>query len=158
VEVLMGLSLEFYAGDAATIGADFTAIEFDGLRDGSRARAYADFSLHLSPTHLDLLSEVIAEQVGAAPQLLNDSRTCTVGGFEGEGSADVVNLLWVQMVAAADEADAPGLAAEWIERVAAECGRQLAVTPEAVRAVSNLIRLCQLAKREDLDVVHAWYL
>lgn len=49
----MGLSLEFYAGDAAMIGADFTAIEFDGLRDGTRARAYADFSLHLSPTDLD---------------------------------------------------------------------------------------------------------
>ena len=29
----MGLSLEFYAGDAAVIGADFTAIELDGLRD-----------------------------------------------------------------------------------------------------------------------------
>jgi hypothetical protein len=47
-----GLSLEFYAGDAAVIGAAFSAIEFDGIRDGARARAYADFSLHLSPTDI----------------------------------------------------------------------------------------------------------
>jgi hypothetical protein len=154
----MGLSLEFYAGDAAVIGADFTAIEFDGIRDGTRARAYADFSLHLSPTHLDILSAVIAERVGAAPQLLNDGLGRTVGGFEGAGSAEVVDPAWVQMVAAADEAIAPELAAVWIGRVGAECSQQLAVTPEAVRAVRELIQLCRLAVREGVEVVHTWYL
>src|SRR5437763_1760611 len=76
----MGLSLEFYAGDAARIGADFTAIEFDGLQDGSRARAHADFSLHLSPDDLDTLSEVIAEHTGAAALLLNHRLVRHVGG------------------------------------------------------------------------------
>src|SRR3954451_1172792 len=100
----MGLSLEFYAGDAAVIGADFTAIEFDGIRDGTRARAYADFSLHLSPTDLDLLSEVIAEQVAADPVLLNDSLTRTVGGTGDESGAEVVSPAWVRLVASADAA------------------------------------------------------
>ena len=50
-----------YAGDDAAIGADFTAIEFDGIRDRTRAMAYADFFLHLSPTDFDILSEIIAE-------------------------------------------------------------------------------------------------
>src|SRR5438105_3874690 len=100
----MGLSLEFYAGNAAVIGADFTAFEFDGLRNGTRSRAYADFSLHLSPTDLDLLSEVVAERFGAAPLLLNDSLLRRVGGSEGGGSAEVVNPAWVRIVAAADEA------------------------------------------------------
>jgi hypothetical protein len=154
----MGLSLEFYAGDADAIGADFTAIEFDGLRDGTRARAYADFSLHLSPTDLDLLSAVIAEHVGAAPLALTDSLVRTVGGFEGEGGAEVVDLAWVRMVASADEAAAPELAAEWIGRVGAECGQQLPVTRDAVRAVRELIRLCRVASREGVEVVHTWYL
>jgi hypothetical protein len=158
IEKPMGLSLEFYAGDAAVIGADFTDIEFDGLRDGTRARAYADFSLHLSPTDLDLLSALIAERVGVAPLLLNDSLVRTVGGFEGEGSAEVVDPAWVRIVAAADEAAAPGLASAWIQRVGAACGQQLAVMPEAVRAVRELIHLCRLAVREGVDVVHTWYL
>src|ERR1700722_18128804 len=105
----MGLSLEFYAGDPAVIGADFSAMGFGGIRDGTRACAYADFSLHLSPTDLDILSAVIAEQVGTASRLLNDSLIRTVGGFEGEGRADVVDPAWVHMVAAADEASAPEL-------------------------------------------------
>jgi len=43
----MGLSLEFYAGQADQVGAAFTNIEFDGLRDGSLAHSYADLSLHI---------------------------------------------------------------------------------------------------------------
>jgi hypothetical protein len=154
----MGLSLEFYAGDAAKIGADFTAIEFDGIRDGTRARAYADFSLHLSPTDLDILSAVIAERIGAAPRLLSNSLGRNVGGFEGEGSAEVVDPTWVRMVSAVDATAAPEVAAVWIGRVGAGCGQRLTVTPEAVRAIRELVELCQLAVREGVEVVHTWYL
>jgi hypothetical protein len=154
----MGLSLEFYAGDADAIGAHFTAIELDGLRNSTRARAYADFSLHLSPTDLDILSAVIARHVGVAPLPLNDSLVSTVGGFEGQGSAEVVDPAWVRMVAAADEAAAPELTAVWIEQVGSEYGQQLTVTPEAVRAVRELIHLCRVAVREGVEVVHTWYL
>jgi hypothetical protein len=150
----MGQLLEFYAGDADAIGSDFTA----GELDRTRARAYADFSLHLSPTDLDILSEVIAERVGAAPLLLNDSLVRTVGGTANENGAEVVSPAWVRMVAAADEADAQELATEWIARVGAECGQQLDFSPEAVRAVGELIRLCQLAERDGLAVVHTWSL
>lgn len=154
----MGQLVDFYAGDAAEIGSAFAANEWTGLRDGTRARADADFSLHLSPTDLDLSSAVIAEHVGAAPRLLNDSMTANVGGRDGESSADVVDPAWVRLVASANEANAPALTAEWIKRVGAECGEQLGVTVEAVRAVGELIRLCQQAVREELEVVHTWSL
>jgi hypothetical protein len=154
----VGLSLEFYAGDAAVIGADFSAINFDGISNGSRARAYADFSLHLAPKDLDLLSEVFAERAGVEPLLLSDSLLRTVGGFEGAGGAEVVDPAWVGMVAVAEEANAPDLAAEWIRRVGTSYDQQFAVTPEAVRAVRELIRLCRLAIRERVEVVHSWYL
>ena len=154
----MGLSLEFYAGDAETIGADFSAHKFGGLRDGTRARAYADFSLHLSPTDLDILSEVLAERVDAPPLLLNDSLVRTVGGTANESSADVVDPAWVQLVAAVDDAAVPELAAEWMRLVGDEYGQQYEVTPDAIRAVSELIRLCRTALTERLAVVHTWYL
>jgi hypothetical protein len=154
----MGLSLEFYAGDAATIGADFTAFELNGIRDGRRALAYADFSLHLSPTDLDILSEVIAERTGARALLLNECLIHNVGGSEGESGADVVDPSWVRMIAALSETAAPELAAKWIGRVGAECGQELEVTSDAVRAVQELVRLCKLAVRDGVEVVHTWYL
>lgn len=154
----MGQLIGFYAGDAAAIGADFDAHKFDGLRDGTRARAYADFSLHLSPTDFDILSEVIAEQVGAPQILLLDSLSRHVGGAGDERSADVVDERWVRMVAAVDESTTHTLTAEWIRRVGEDCGQQLTVTGEAIQAVGDLIRLCQLAVQDGLEVVHTWSL
>ncbi len=144
----MGLSLEFYAGDATVIGADFAEIEFDGLRDDSRARAYADFSLHLAPDDLDALSAAL----GAPP--LSDSLAAEVGAFDdGGGGASLVSPAWVRAVAAADDAAALELAVVWFGRL--DYG---AVTPDAARAVGELIRLCRLAVREGVQVVHTWYL
>ena len=140
----MGLSLEFYAGDAAAIGADFTAIEFDGIRDRTRAMAYADFFLHLSPTDFDILSEIIAESPGAERLLLNECLTRSVGGTGGESGADLVFQACVQMVAAANEADAPDLTADWIEHVGSECGQSLEVSAKAIRAVKELTCLCRI--------------
>ena len=147
----MGLSLEFYAGDAATIGADFAAVEFEGLRDGSRARAYADFSLHLAADDLDALSAAL----GVPP--LSDSLAAEVGAFDnGGGGASLVSPEWVRAVAAADDGAAADLAAAWFRRLGD--GAVPAVTPDAVRAVGELIRLCRLAEREGVQVVHTWYL
>ena len=56
------------------------------------------------------------------------------------------------------ELGAPELAAEWIRLVGAEYDQQFDVTPDAVRAVGELIRLCRTAVSEGLAVVHTWYL
>jgi hypothetical protein len=157
-DMTMGLLLEFYAGDADAIGAAFKAQGLAGLRDGSRARAHADFSLHLSPSDLDILSEVIAESVAAEPLQLNDSLVRMVGGDTNSSAAEVVSSAWVKMVAAAREAAVAEIAAEWIKRVGEEYGQQFDSSPEALRAVCDLIRLCQLADREGLAVVHTWCL
>lgn len=154
----MGLSLEFYAGDADIIGADFAAIDFRGLRDGTRARAYADFSLHISPTDLDTLSMVLGEHGDVGTMLLSRSLVRPVGAFGEEGGADLVDSAWVGIVATLEAADAPTLTEEWIEAVGNELGQSIPVTPEAVQAVRNLIELCRIAVLERLDVVRAWYL
>ena len=61
----MGLSLEFYAGDAALIGADFAEVEFDGLRDGTRAIESASRACELSgwkdANDIDTLAAAYAE-------------------------------------------------------------------------------------------------
>ena len=149
----MGQLMGFYAGDADAIGAAYVDFESDGLDDEKIVRAHADFSLHLTPLDVDFLVEVIAERTGGKALPLFESFTRHVAGDSEEGSADVVDAAWVQMVAGADDARAPALAAEWIQRVGAEYGEALDVSPEAVQAVGELIRLCQLATKERLDVV-----
>jgi hypothetical protein len=131
----MGLSLEFYAGDANIIGAAVAEIEFDRIRSGGDAIAYADLSLHLSPDDLDLLSEVIAERARQPPALLLDSLTRTVGTIDEEGAAYVVDPRWVAIVAALSVEDAPDVTAEWIQRVGVAHGETLAVTEDATQAV-----------------------
>jgi len=51
----MGLSLEFYAGDAEKIGQAFSAGGLESLRNGTLAHSYEDLSLHIPPTDLDIL-------------------------------------------------------------------------------------------------------
>ena len=123
------------------------------------ALAYADFSLHLAPGDLDVLSVVAADRVGVEPLLL---RRCLIGevGIIGNGAgggADVVDPAWVEMVAALDEADSGEVTARWIGAVEAY-GEDLAVTEAAVRAVGSLIRLCKAAQSGRAQVIHVWYL
>jgi hypothetical protein len=113
----MGLSLEFYAGNADAIGAAFAAVEWDRIRRGTDAIAYADLSLHVSPDDLDLLSEVIAEHAAQAPLLLLDCLTRTVGTIDDEGAAQLVDPNWVTMVARLSPGDASPIASEWVRRV-----------------------------------------
>lgn len=154
----MGLSLEFYAGDAAVIGEDFSAVEFEGLRDGTRALAYADFSLEVSADDLDLLSEAVAERLGAEPLPLSECLVEPVGEIDEEGVADLVDPTWVAMIAGLEEGAAAELTADWFKRIGDSRGEPVKPTAPNVAAVRSLIRLCKVAASRGADVVHAWYL
>ncbi len=154
----MGLSIEFYAGDAGTIGAAFSAIDFDQLRDGRKSIAYADLSLHVGLEDLDLLSTSIAERAGGPVVMLLDGLQANVGRIEDEGSADVVDPAWVTMVSTLDLADAPAVSADWIRRVGESLGEVLEPTDAAAEAVGKLVSLCRKAISANADVVCVWYL
>jgi hypothetical protein len=154
----MGLSLEFYAGDVATSARAFYAVDLDGLRDGTAAQRHADFSLHLSPTDLDLLSEVMAEHRGVPAHTLHDCVGPSLAEDPGESDAYLVDPMWVKMVAAADLNAAESLAGTWISRVGKEINEPVQLTPEAVSAVQDVIELCRHADTNGVDVVHTWCL
>lgn len=151
----MGISQEFYTGNADAIGTAFGQLDFDALE--ALRTAYADFSLHLSPTDLDILSEKIAEQVKRPPVLLLDSLERSLADLGDDGAADVVAKAWVEMVADLPERDCKSVAAAWIQSVGDELGEQLELTDDAVLAVQNLVSLCRQAKEQSLDVVYTWY-
>ena len=156
----MGLSLEFYAGCATIIGPAFGEVEFDDLRDGTKAAAYADLSLHLGPKDLDILSEIAARYLDVEPILLSDCLIDEIGTIDGAetGGADVVAPDWVGMMSLLEEQDAETLAADWIAAVARTAGISPEITDHPTKALASLIRLCKKAIAEGLDVVHVWYL
>jgi hypothetical protein len=142
----MTVSFEFYAGDPEQIGRAFSAIEFDALRDGSLAHDYADLSLHLSLEHLDMLSDAISSIAKRPVVHLLDSLERTIGGFEGEGSADVVSSSWVAFVASVPTDAIPTVARRWLEAVAVDCGDpNIKPTPDAEGALGALVSLCRHA-------------
>jgi len=154
----MGVSLEFYAGDAEAIGAAITHGQFDGLRRSTLAHAYADLSLHLGADALDTLSEQVAVLTGREEVLLLDSLERSVGGTEGESGAEVVSPEWVEMMAAVPVSSAAELSRKWLEAFAAENEEELETeSPDAATAITALIRLCQSALERGTEVVFAWY-
>src|SRR5688500_5384127 len=106
----MGILIDFYAGDADAIGLAWA----DG--DDVPSRAHADFSLHLDPSALDLLSELMG-----VPALL-DSLVRDVGGDGDESSVSVVDPEWVAAVGALPPAGAGDLAQRWLRAVTEEYG------------------------------------
>jgi len=155
----MGLSLEFYAGDAEKIGAAFTEIDFDGLRDGTLAHSYADLSLHLALTDLDILCEQIGAKLGRAAVPLLDSLEWTVGGTPDESEASVVSGAWVSTMAGVPLEQVPQITRAWLEAVAEESGDEVVTdSPDAAAAVASLVTLCREAVSRGTRVVFAWYL
>jgi hypothetical protein len=155
----VGLSMEFYAGDPKRIGAAFSEIKLDKLRDGSLAHSYADLSLHLSLTDLDILSEEIGALLGNPPVRLLDSLDRRVGGTPEESEANVVSQDWVVAVSAVPPASAGELSRRWLKAVATESGEEIdPENPDAAAAVSSLLSLCREATARGTSVVFAWYL
>ena len=153
----MGMLMDFYAGKAAEIGEAFTSQDFEALR--GLARAHADFSLHLSPTDLDLLSEEAFAMTDREPIGLLDSLEQNVGGDGSESSADTLSQRWVAGIAAFPEERVEELAKRWFRAVAEDRQEpEDEITPDALQAIRELITLCRTAEREKLDVVHTWSL
>jgi hypothetical protein len=149
----MSLLLDFYAGDPARIGQAFSD-DPDSLPTGDH---HADFSLHLSPIDLELLTAEIQKAVGSGPASLMDSLEAQVGGDGAESSADVVAPAWVQMVAALPQEQLEGLLSAWSLAIAREHGgAEMEVTDDMRSAVRGLVRLCGLAQADATAVIHTW--
>lgn len=69
----MGLTLEFLIGEKAAIVKAVENENFEVLDLIEESGLYSDFSLHISPTDLDLLFLVISDHLGKDPISLRDN-------------------------------------------------------------------------------------
>jgi hypothetical protein len=119
----------------------------------------ADFSLHLSPIDLEILTEEVQKLVGSGPTSLEESLARQVGGDGEECSADVVSPEWVGMMSALPDASVESLIAGWTRALAEEHNEpNLAPTDDMRRALQDLLKLCREAQRQSLPLVHTWSL
>jgi hypothetical protein len=155
----VGQLINFYAGDAEGVGRAFARHDYAALRDPQRFPFRADFSLHLSPIDLDLLTEEAQRIVGSGPTSLLDSLGTRVGGDGEESAAEIVSPDWVEMMAAVPEASVESLIAGWTRAVAEEHSEpELTPTADMRKALQDLLTLCREAHRQALPVVHTWSL
>jgi hypothetical protein len=155
----VGQLIHFYAGDAEAVGRAFSERDYQTLRDPQRFPLTADFSLHLSPIDLEILTEEVQKIVGTGPTTLTDSLGKRVGGDGDESAAEVVGPGWVEMMAALPDASIESLITSWTRAVAEEHNEpDLKPTDDIRKALRDLLTLCREAQRTGLPVVHTWSL
>lgn len=149
----------FYVGDKRKIGGGFSPNALVPLWKQPFVVAMADFSLHISPMDLDLLSEAACRMAGIPPVTLTDSLIENVGGDGETGSADVVSPQWVHTLARIPDHQAEEFAKRWFARVAEEHHEQPEQPNEDnLRAIREVIHACRVAMEKSLPVVHTWSL
>ena len=156
----MGISLEFYA--VLSHEEVFSAVEemdfetLEGLQVDGR---YADFSLHITPNDLDLLTNAICQVLNEEPIGLREYLD-TEGWFinEEDRGAFLVFQAWVGLVANCTLSQAELIASRWFESMRDEYGdSEIIKTPESIDSISSLIALCSSAGNSELVVVHTWF-
>ena len=153
----MGLALEFIIGNTKAIIGALQAEDFDWMEDRALVQARADFSLHLIPQDLSLLSHAIGIHTGQPLQDLRSSLSALVD-TETFGAL-AVEPAWIAYVATLSPERIPAVVETWFEMMRVEHSQpKLQVTPDAKQAIEELLALCQLSQVTSCDVIHFWYL
>jgi hypothetical protein len=150
----MGLTLEFYVGNADVLSQAFEdgEIDFDFLSEFSKAGNVADFSLHLEIHDLDILSEVAAKLARNSPIYLQNSVERIIAD-EADHGAFLISLGWVERFSALPRWGSRELTAQWFQAMSQHHRDSIQVTPDAEHAVESLLRICKQAISNSEDVV-----
>lgn len=163
----MGLSLEFHLGDSAAIRQAITDGRSRWFRDPALVSHSADFSLHIIPSDLDLLSESIGHVLRQPPRKLRPSLTPIVdkklGGVLAvapewvKDTAEVHRLRALHEIVSKQDLVAQ-VAAVWASAMRQKHAEDVPVTEAMRTAVSRLVELCAVAHASKGEVFHIWYL
>ena len=155
----MGLTLQFFAGQAISIQRAVTEVDLDYLDGFDPGSTCADFSLHITPRDLDLLTAEACKALGTEAMSLRENLDF-VGEHvdEEDRGAYLVAKPWVELWASIETQAVDALAANWFLALQREYDDpELAVTDAAMQAVSDLLGTCKTAVEEDFDLVHVWF-
>ena len=147
--------MEFYAGDPYAITKPVDHLGYDRLDDPLVAGAKADFSLHLIPDDLNFLSRAIAETTRQRPMGLRPIMQIVID--KPDYGVLAVDPGWVAYVARAEVQQAAVIADAWAKSLNLARADDLVANTHVLKAIEDLIVLCQQAHRSRKAVVHVWY-
>jgi len=154
----MGLTLEFYIGNKERIEKAFREVLLELLDDPNVIHKRADLSLHVDPSDLDLLSVEFAVRSGR--ETLQLRPFLTVLFDEVDRGLLLIDTAWVNYVAHVEEQSIDKIVRGWYDSMRKEHSEEDIPDPtqEAVDAVQDLVQLCKEAKKNNLNVLHGWFL
>lgn len=156
----MGLKLQFFIGDKDNIVNAVADEDFDILEELEDQGDFADFSLHLSPKDLNVLINIISSHLsddsfGLRENL--DTEDCYFD--ENDRGAFYVKDMVKNLIAKTSEKDAAIYASRWYNKLSEEYpDEHIGDSSMAEQPISDLIRICQIALKEDKCLVHVWFL
>jgi hypothetical protein len=155
----MGLTLQFYAGHASSILGSVREVDLDFLERFDAGHTCADFSLHITPRDLDLLTAEVCKSRGTQATSLRENLD-----FDGEHvdeddrGAYLVARPWVELWASIETETIDVLAASWFSTMQREYDDlEIRMTEEAKQAISDLLGTCRTAVDHGFDLVHVWF-
>ncbi len=152
----MGLLLEFLAGPPDKMLEAFSKSDYDVLERLIEKRA--DFSLHLYPNDLETLFDCAADYVSGVLKPFRASLTCCLD--DKEQGFFTVNGDWVDSIASVGLDKSDEIAEKWFEKMRKNYPEESigAPSPEARKAVRDMLELCKYASKFKKSVIHIWSL
>lgn len=150
----MGLSLQFLIGSPKEMLDALSECNYVGLNRLTEKKA--DFSLHLQPRDLQMLSDCAASYAVQPLKPFRTALTCYLD--EADRGYFLVHNDWVDAMATIDIGGYKELAAKWFEQMAENYPNEQIGEPSAAaeKAVYELIELCKYAVQFEKPVIHIW--
>ena len=151
----MSLTLSFITGSTAVILESLKNDDYD-LFDENVSKE-ADFSFHLQPRDLQILSLCAAEFNAQKPLNLRKQMTVLIDN-EDMGLFSMDNK-WVEYIGTVPLEQSEILCNRWFEEMNRKYPKEkIELTEEAVEAVENLISICRFCIDNKQDLLHYWTL
>lgn len=150
----MGISLQFLVGAPKGILEALADVNYDKLN--SLIEKEADFSLHLQPKDLQILSDCAAQYTSQFLKPFRSALVCYLD--EVDRGYFLVHDDWVDAMATIDIHKAKELTTKWFEQMSANYPDEQIGSPtvEAETAVYKLIELCKYAVQYGKPIIHIW--
>lgn len=150
----MGLNLKYLIGPPKEMLDALSECDYSKL--SCLIEKEADFSLHLQPKDLQMLSDCATQYTS---QFLKPFREALVCYFdEVDRGFFLVNDDWVNAIATINISDIKGLTVKWFEQMSKNYPNEHIGQPTAAaeKAVYELISLCKYAIQFEKPVIHIW--
>ena len=151
----MGLTLSFVTGSSTIILDALKSDDYDLFYDNIIKEA--DFSLHLSPRDLQILSLCAAEFNAKSPLNLREQMAPLID--QNDKGLFSIEEKWVYYMSAVPLEQSKVLCNRWFEEMNEKYPKEkIVLTEEANKAVEDLISICQFCIDNKKELLHYWTL